>query len=241
MSRKSYLWIGVVAALALVPCVGSVNAETITVTNPSFETPTLAVDGWAAPTGGWAHVASGSSAVWIVHPDSSQFTGAGSGTPLNADGTNVFEVENSDYGYIYQTTGATFTANMVYTLTVAVGESSLAGCMDNSFDIDIRYGVTGSGFGTQLGAGSGSYYAAHPAAPAALLTAGQFTDFTASYTALPGDASLTQPVQILIGAAENGSGLQTYFDNVRLTVAPVPEPSVLALVTSGLIGLLCYA
>ena len=174
MSRMSYLRIGVVAAMALVLCVGSVNADIITVTNPSFETPTLSDGGWNAPTGGWASV---SGVNWIVNPTADQFPGStGTGTPVGADGTNVFLEEGTTFGYIYQTTGATFTANKVYTLTVAVGESDVEPCMDNSFDIDLRYGITGLGsYGTQVGTMLPAlFHVDHPGTPTALLTAGEF-------------------------------------------------------------------
>jgi hypothetical protein len=77
------------------------------------------------------------------------------------------------------------------------------------------------------------------------LIAGQFEEKSTTFTIADTNAHLGEALQIQLGGGwptNTGSGLKTvHFDNVRLDYTAVPEPGTLALLASGLIGLLCYA
>ena len=48
-------------------------------------------------------------------------------------------------------------------------------------------------------------------------------------------------LEVILSRSPTGGVSELRFDNLDVTGPPVPEPSTLALLTSGLIGLLAYA
>src|SRR5690242_16912850 len=116
-------------------CIG-VQANPVTITNPSFETPTISSDGsFVTASGasgtdfnGWGWVKTTGSSFQdygIENPSSGEYTGAsGSGTPLGADGINVCFLNqgiSSGVCDIFQDIGILM-PNTTYTLTVVHSE-----------------------------------------------------------------------------------------------------------------------
>ena len=77
----------------------------------------IATDGdYRSPVSGWSTAISSPGLTY--NPLSTEFTGAGgNGTPLGADGTNVFFASGGSH-YCFQDTPATIAAGVTYTLTV---------------------------------------------------------------------------------------------------------------------------
>ncbi len=74
------------------------------------------------------------------------------------------------------------------------------------------------------------------------LTEGVFTDKSLSLVVQPGNPNIGGALRVDIGATKGSGGGWAWFDNVRLDYSTtVPEPSALALLATGLIGLLAYA
>lgn len=71
-------------------------------------------------------------------------------------------------------------------------------------------------------------------------TDGTFQDMD-MYLALDGNNQFKSNGILAYVAAYNGYIQHQYIDNFSVEINPVPEPSTLALLASGLIGLLCYA
>ena len=113
-------------------------------------------------------------------------------------------------GSATQTLPSVLTADTTLTLRVDVGDRR-----DNVFP---GYSVALLAGNTVLGAES------------ALLPSDGFLTSTVSYTALAGNHLLGQPLKIRLTA----NGIQVNFDNVRLDVSPVPEPSSAAMLLAGL-------
>jgi hypothetical protein len=118
-------------------------------------------------------------------------------------------------GPITQTVGATATPGDTYTLTVDVGLWNLS------------YGAV-SVFGNVTLDVAGHLISAAGTPP----TSGSWSLYTATYTAVSGDAG--QPISIVL----DSSGAQGDFTNVQLTsTSVVPEPSTWALMLTGFGGL----
>jgi hypothetical protein len=69
-----------------------------------------------------------------------------------------------------------------------------------------------------------------------------WTTYNYTYTALAGQECLAQPLrfEFMMGAGTD-SGKWAVMDNVSVTYTPAPEPGALALLVTGLLGLLAYA
>jgi hypothetical protein len=211
MMKKLILTAMAIVAIAAV----SANATLVTVDEHSFEGAKL-LTGWvdvpgnptsAAPNTSIAAVASpwvlsgGQGSGWTT---ASQYSG---GIP---DG-DIYVYLN-DSGSISQTLSATLQADTTYTLTVATG-----------FRADLPgYGFdTFPGYGIELWAGSTMLASAYGTDVAL----DSWKDVTATYTSGASVTAAALRINLV------GYGIQTNYDNVRLTA--VPEPATLALLGLG--------
>jgi len=194
-----------------------VQSVPLSIQNPSFEDFVLADGGWMTEGGGlvgygWntdpEPYTTGSLWVGAFNPNAAQHPG---GAP---DGVNV---AYSAGPTIYQTLGDVLTANTEYTLLVDIGYS---------------IGASFMGYHVRLLAG-GSLLAEDNNSEA--VWAGSFSTSVVTYTALPGDPLLGQPLEIRLDIANPGEGNETNFDNVRLSA--IPEPTTALLLATGLAGL----
>jgi hypothetical protein len=132
--------------------------------------------------------------------------------------------------------GATLSQTVVSALTIQAGATyTLMVDVGHRNDLPVKGSadllITGTNGTTVVLAGNGNL----PVAP------GGWSTFTATYTALPGDQTIT--IQLLSSGPSRAQG---DFDNVRLTfvpagVAPAPEPAGVTLLGLGLGGLLLFA
>jgi len=218
------------AFLALVAlCAGTASATAVPLINPSFEDPPVgeAVTGWI---GGPGFVE--------CNPTSEEFPGAaGNGAlPSPADGSQAaFNTSTSDTDIAVlddpQVQPAiTLQADKIYTLTVAFGQAL-------NDPVGLGYFA---GFGLEVTTLNGALINLTPS-PADYPAPGTFKDFVLQFNS-----------DDYIGSSKNGPwagdvlrvgfilGAGTYADNVRLDISDVPEPSMLVLLASGLIGLSAY-
>ena len=216
MNNNTKIKRGLTAIAGLALTAGSVNAATIA--NFSFEDDVVA-DG-AFSDG----VASG----WVISGGTvgTQDFSAAQGAPAATDGEQHGTISFS--GSMSQLTSFTIADGETYTLTVDVGQ--VHNFSDSVGTISL-YGST-LGLGTALSNTNGTALQADiaPGAGAYLLNQ------TVTYTALAsGDPFAGQQLGIVF---TNSAGTQTLYDNVRLDIVPVPEPSSAALLGLGGLALI---
>ena len=131
----------------------------------------------------------------------------------------------SNGGIISQVLSATLQPNSLYTLTVDVGWAS---DVQTFVGEDVRLGTGFNDVQTLLTPDSGY---ATPAPPM-----GGWTTWTRTYTTGGSPGGLGQPIRIELV----NKGVQTQFDNVRLSVQPTPVP-LPAAVWAGMLLLGCAA
>lgn len=189
-----------------------VFADTIAITNPSFETvDPLHPLNQPCGAGCFFNAGPGSIPGWTL-------TGAGGLFQPGTAGFFTSPVPNGSIvaydngGTISQVLSATLSANTTYALSVDVGRRVDAGL--TSFTIDLFAGSTLLNFLTV----SNSTIALGSFAPE-LLT------FTTGANPLPGSLAIE---------FSNSSPVQVDYDNVTLSATSVPEPGSLALLAAGL-------
>jgi len=183
-------------------------ADSITVLNPSFESPAVSPGVFSVGVITDWSVSAGNLPGGVFHP-----VGLTYNDLSDIDGN---QVAYSNGGIISQTLTETLQAGMTYTLMVEVGNRA-----DTNF----------SGYLIELLAGTTVIASDNNGvAPAS----GEFLTSTIEYTAMAGDADLGEALSIQLRAF----GIQTNFDNVRLngvdvdggtTVIPTPTASLLSL------------
>jgi len=192
-------------AFAAVPATAVTN---ISVTNASFET--LPQGGLPSGCGTGCSYSEGSIPGWTMSGANGQFQ---PGTDVSnftyfstlADGpTSAY----SNGGTITQQVGGAVVAGQTYKLIVSLGARNDG--IASTGQILLSVGAT--------------TVSATGVAP----TVGNWSDYTATYTALAGDAGGPVIITLL-----NAGGGQGNWDNVRLDVADVPEPASWAMLIAG--------
>lgn len=153
---------------------------------------------------------------WSQTSASSNTRGA-TGDLTPTDGTKMVWINGGTT--IYQDSGITIIEGNTYELTVDVGVTAPFNAHTGTFRL---YGST-LGFGTALAGTEKS-----------VLTTQSVWELneTTSFTATATEAGQT------LGIALTTTGTQTEWDNVRLTITPVPEPSSAALLGLGGLALI---
>jgi len=204
------------AAAAMTDLTGSI-------TNPSFETPSVVNGEYSNDLSGWLQWQDhGSGFAIVANPDTNAYASA---SP--ADGSNMLAINaqaNSALGFVvYQATSVTLLPGTIYTLTVAIGNRISGHVTDNfKIELDAHDGTGNSCLARYDGLGSS-------------LTAGSWVDKTVSYTATAADAGKTLTIFLGVDTAAKTYLQVTDFDNVRLT-AFVPEPGTITLLAAGLLA-----
>jgi hypothetical protein len=227
---------GIAIAAAVLLIAGSSYAAPITVVNPSFESTGLPNDGDISTTiEGWTYFSSeGGSGIaanptgYAEDPAYGFIDATGTGTPLGGDGVNVaWEYElGGQYGLFQQVLDTTLQAGCTYTFTVAVGMVPTDGNL--GFQLILSTEAAPGSLTTLL-----TYNDLAPGA----MTPGQFIDQSLTFTPTPDQIALYGGQRLMLGLCGYSTGGigRIAYDNVRASV--VPEPGTIALLASGLIGL----
>jgi hypothetical protein len=231
-----------IVSLALVAFANSALADNITVTNFSFENPSVAdvPGGYALYSSIQAWTFGGSSDFSGVQLMSTQYSSA---QPANSDGYQdaVFNLSGGETGTITYTTSGdssdngvslgTIQSNTDYSLTVALGNRDGTGAYGDPGDVSLNIQA-----GTGTDTSTYTTVATMPVTPGEMPD-GAFTDFTVTLYA---SYILSHPSLLgeNLGIQITATGVDSYtdqnnFDNVQLTETSVPEPRTWALIGFG--------
>lgn len=222
----------------LLMAAGAAHAEVITVGNPSFETPTL-TDPSYLQIGVWET----SITPWVGHQGYLLNKPLYSPSSVAADGAQSMYMWTGDPDptnrpYFYQILTTNFESGQDYSLTLAATMFVLAGgpaAEGQTLQMSLGYWEDG-----QTGATGPTLVANRLIGSTEINSAWQ--DYSVSSGVISADnPAVGKPIVIFVsqGNAPYVTGPQYEFDNVRCS--SVPEPSTIALLATGLIGLLGYA
>jgi hypothetical protein len=216
-------------ALLLVTPVLSLSAASITVPNFSFESPALSAgannnggNGDTTTITDWTISAPpGNTNNGVYHP----VAGFTSTNPLPppADGDQLAYLVPGGENTSSLTTSAslgTVAANMLYTLTVAVGNRS-----DNLFFDTGTYTIDLLANGVSV---------AEATRAGSTVAHGTFSDLSATFTSPTSGPLIGESLTIRLSATAGSDNDEAIFDNVRLTATPVPEPAISTMIVSGM-------
>jgi hypothetical protein len=234
MFRK-FTFLVLAQAFVLVAAVQADIVTNVPVLNPSFEDaapagdPTL-VEGfanWTDVTGGRVYSQE------AIHAADGGICRALLATPVMPAAGGLPNAQ------ITQVLTTNLAANTRYDLTVAIGGSGLQPDGHGNFDQDGgAYDISLYAGGVELVSGSAQHYVETDPMT--------FKDVTLTYTS-GSSVSDGQALEIRLRGIANvfdppiNPQFWTVYDNVRLTATTTPEPGTLVLLTSALVGLLCYA
>ncbi|CAO5001971.1 PEP-CTERM protein-sorting domain-containing protein [Microcystis aeruginosa] len=200
------------SCLVIVPQV-QVRAASITILNPSFESPALtqgtfnqAINNWTLTNGSWQGT---------FRPN------IGPNLNFTQAVPNGSQTAYSNGGTISQTLTATLQANTQYTLGAFVGRRA-AGTAFPGYSIELWAGTT-------LLASNGSVTP----------DAGTFAPVTVNYTSGSSGSLIGQLLEIRL-ISSIGTNAQTNFDQITLNATPIPTPepsAILGLLGFGLLGI----
>ena len=215
--------------LLLVTPVFTLSAGSITVPNFSFELPpltngannnggngnTTAITNWtiAAPPGNTDN--------GVYHPLAG-FTTTNP-LPAPADGSQLAYLVPGIGNTSSITTSAslgTVASNMLYTLTVALGNRS-----DNLFFDTGTYTIDLLANGVSV---------AEATRAGSTIPHGTFSDLSAVFTSPASGPLIGESLTIRLSATAGSNSDEAIFDNVRLTASPVPEPATSTMIVGGM-------
>ncbi len=194
---------------------GFVAAETIVLDNPSFEEPVLGPGGWNNANIGWGDDLASSGAEFTEHIVG--FVDDG----FNHAGLNAG-------AEIAQDTGFPILPNAEYTLKVAIG--------NRNTNFSVRGNESRISLYTGGYAQDGGILVASSYFDASFLAEGTFADLTLTY-----NSPDVPPTGNLWISLQSTGEQRAHFDNVRLDGPVIPEPTTLAMMLTGLIGLIGFA
>jgi hypothetical protein len=214
---RNNILIGLMVFIALTMA-SLARADLISVKNASFESPatteyTYGISDWSA-AGPWSGVMLNNG----VHGN----------VMANCDRDQFAFLPTWTLGWIWQDLSTTFEAGKTYTLTVGFGAcANELPLKDQSLELRLFYRpAPGSDDAPSVASTTVAWNS---------LSNSSFTDFSATATVNAGDPCVGKTMGILLYAPSVGISADWWVDNVRLTVMPVPEPSIfLLLLPAGL-------
>ena len=236
MRHKTSLFVGLVLSVLGAMSTDSAAGSSINLPNASFENYNLTDNGTSDDLSASGWLQSPPSNAWIGawNPLGSDFTGATlGGTPQGGDGKNVAAIDVS---------GPAGTVASMWASPVA-GEKLLAG----SYRLTVAVGqnfpgasLPAANYALSLGTSAGILKSEDFLGSD--LSVGSLADHFATLNVANNNPHLGEDLVVTLSATNlTGSSNWVLVDNVRLDFTPVPEPSLLAMLTSGVIGLLCYS
>lgn len=216
--------------------VATTQAQSITVPDSSFETPseTGTYQDNSGITAGSAIPNTGNAWYYL-----GGFTAAGSPVGVQDVSANGFTAganpDGTQDGYVnvgaWMGSGAltSIAANTTYTLTVAEGNRGGGFAQTGGFTIALAYGsAVGTGLTNAANWGS-SLHVSYANSPAV----GTFADFQTSFSTGSSGPSIGQSLFVLLGSDVVSGNNPIDYDNVRLTAVAVPEPASFSLAMLG--------
>ena len=224
---RSFLYV-----LLLAAPVFTLSAGSITVPNFSFELPALSNgannnggNGDTTTITGWTiSAAAGNTNAGVYHP-ASGFTSTNP-LPAPADGNQLAYLVPDAESTSSITTSAslgTVAVNMLYTLTVALGNRN-----DNLFFDSGEYTIDLLANGVSV---------AEASLAGSSIAHGTFTDLSATFISPASGAVIGESLTIRLSASSGSPNNEGIFDNVRLTASPVPEPATSTMIVGGIAAL----